>query len=453
MAEAEVSTSRSEGEFDPKAHARASKELKALKKANLKAVFGSGVGRISLFVFGAASMLLLSIGAYKLFGGRAPIPTAPASSANEAILSGQVAVSDTTVGTENEAQMRETLYRRQAAAARAGGQPYIAPPINRDDAVVAAQQPAAKPFTDQPKPATPASSEVDLANTKKNQGQGAAPNQPSTQGNTVNIQEMVTRVKKEDVMPQVLTALGKDDVGKSRSTFSTGVYAVAPKPQAQVVRSPATQSVAPGTAAATAGGVAATTNQCSVPLFQAGDGCYGILRYGINTDYPGKNAFATLYQCKGIAKATVIGKYDETDQNVGVTFDKLAIPGRPMVSIQALAIDDATWGTGLADDVDNHYARRFVGTGLAAIMTGIGKAASMAQGTVSTTGYAGSTTTVITQEPISAERQLKMALGEVGTVAGAEMKRQNDSLKATKRVNSEKNIGIVFLNDVCEEKK
>lgn len=450
MSEAEgTKAAKKEGEFDPEAQRRAAKEMKALKKANLKAVFGSGIGRISLFVFGGAIMLLLTLGAYKLFGGKAPLPKTPSNTASEAVLPGQAVSADTTVATEREAQMREELYRKQAAEARAGGQPYIAPPIRRDE-TAPLQPPVTKPLVETQKPAAATPNEVDLANAQRGQG---GSNQQQMDHDLNALKELVTRIKKEDVMPQVLTALGKDDASKPRTTFTTSVYAV-PVKQIQAPQTTGQPQVgAAGAMGLPAAASPTVAGRCATPLYQAGDGCYGILKYGINTDYPGKNAFATLYQCKGIEKATVIGKYDEADQDVGVIFDKLAIPGRSSLSIQAIAIDDATWGTGLADDVDNHYVRRFVGTGLAALMTGIGKAASLPQGAIATTGFAGSTTTVATQEPISATRQAKIALGEMGTAVGGEIKKQNDTLKPTKRVNSEKNIGVVFLNDVCEEKK
>lgn len=447
MAEITEGKGAPEGVFDPKAQKEGAKANKALRAANMKAVFGSGVGRISLFVVGAAIMLLMTLGAYKLFGGKAPLPAGPMTKANEAVLNGPAVSGDATVRSEEEARMRQQLYQQQAAEAKAGQQPYMAPPIARSDEP--AGQPAAPSFPaqQQQKPSPP--TETDLAQAQRTQGQPAGSGQPMDR-DMQRLRDLVDKIKKDEVSPQIQTALGRDEQGQKRAAFSTGYYPAPKHPEATSL-----QAAAPGTngtsqTPALAGGAG---GKCAKPIIQAGDSCYAQLTYGIDTDSPGRDVFARMYQCKGIPESTVIGKYDEAQKDVGATFDKLAIPGRSAITIQAAAFADETGRSGLADNVDNHYFQRFVATGIAALATGLGRAAQLPQGTASTTGFPGSTSTVVTQEPISGARQVKIAGGEVGTAIGAEIKKQNDSLRPTKTVNASKDIRVVFLSDVCDEKK
>lgn len=444
---AEKTQDNKEEVYDPEVAKDQKLRSAALRRANLNAVFGRGMGRVALFTFGGCLSLLFIFGIYKLAGGKVAAPVRPAVNANDAVVNGSPVTADTTVGSVAEANLRKDLYHQQARDAAQTGQPYMAPSIVKEDKPAPETAPVAKPATD----ITPKTGTVDLTAAQGRQNPGV--NNQVLDKDMKDLRDLVTKMKENEVMPQVLVALGKDSgqgvQGGSgrRQAFSTGVYSV--QQQTVAAAAPAGQgaSAMPQTVAAT------STTKCTVPLIQAGDSCYGQIKFGINTDFPGKNAFVTVFQCKGIEKATAIGKYEETDQDVGVTLDKLAIPGRTALAIQAEARPDGDAATPLADDVDNHYVQRFVTTGIAALASGIGKAAAMPQGTIQTTGYPGTTSTVSTQEAISGARQVKIAVGEMGTAAGSELKKQNDKLKPTKKVFPQKDVKVVFLNDVCDEKK
>lgn len=433
-------------EFDPDAIKQAETKMRDLKKANLRSVFGSGVGRLSMVAFGGAVLLMIVIGGYKMFA-KADAPVMP--QANNAVLNSPGAQgADAFASSEHEAQMRRQLNERQAEEARRSGSPYMAPPVLQaeDHEQKLGANDLAK--ADAKPTGTPEEQRIKMQQQSGTvQDPSVAVAQQRRDQQYAELKQLREQLKKDEVMPQVLVAMGLGWKGEKVMPFSTSAYTV---PDRSKTAQAATAQVPANTSTV----VAATQK---TRLFQAGDACYGQLDYGINTDNPGTTVIATMSECKGVKTAKVLGKYEVKEQNIALSFDKLSIPGKGVIPIQAIAINEDTWGTGMADDVDNHYLRRFGTTALAALLAGFGKAAQIPVGTSTTTGYTTAAQTTTIQEPMTPARQAKIALGEVGQQVGEQFKAQAATVKPTIKVygpkDGQKGIGIVFVADVYEEKK
>lgn len=437
-------------QFDPDSQREVEKKMKDLKKSNLRSVFGGGIGRLSLFIVGFAFLSIFAIGAFKIFGKKGAT-AAPPPATNAMIDAPGSQGADSFAANDQEAQMRRQRNQQQAEEARASGSAYIAPPVLKSE-----PQPEAKPLDptkglDGPK-GTPEDQRRQLQS--KPQQQSGAPDpsvvaaQQRRDAQLGEVKQLRESLKKDEIMPQILVASGLGWKGESIKPFATSNYSLPDRTKTQQPSSstPTTASLASSSLAKT-------------QLFAAGDSCYATIDYGINTDNPGNVVIATVPLCKGQKNMKVVGKYEFKDQAqaVAISFEKLSIPGKPMIAIQAIAIDDKTYGTGIVDDVDNHTFRKFGMTALASFMSGMGKAAQVAVGTTTTlsTGLNSQTQTI--QEPMTAARQAKIAMGEVGQQEGDQLKRQNENLKPTVTVygskDKDRGIGIVFLTDVFDEKK
>ena len=451
-------------QFDPDARREADKKLKDLKKSNMSSVFGSGAGRLSLVFVGLAFLAVLAIGAFKIFGKKGPIATPPPAT-NAIIAAPSAQGGDSYAVNEQEAQMRRQRNQQQADEARASGSAYIAPPVLKAEPQVDAKgtpvDATAIKGPEGPK-GTPEEQRRQLNTTAQLQGAGfLAPDQAAVAEQQrrdalqVEIKKYRDTLQEKEVMPQIKAASGLGWKGDGVRVFSTSSYGLPDRTKAQPAQA------TPATAAAASGGAGTPLPATAkTQLFAAGDACYGTVDYGINTDNPGNVVFATVPLCKGQKNMKVVGKYDYKDQAqaVAFTFDKLAIPGKPTIPIQAIGIDDKTYSTGIADDVDTHSFRRFGMTALASFISGMGKAAQVVVGTTTTTSTGLSAQTVTVQEPMTTRRQMQIALGETGQQEGELIKRQNEAIKTTIKVNGsskdvDRGIGIVFLSDVFEEKK
>lgn len=441
--------------FNPDSKKEEDKRLRELKAANLRAVFGSGAGRLAAFAVGGVLVTMIVIGGFKLFGKKSEAPQIQQAGPDAVLQSPGAQGGDQVAASEREAQMRREFNQQQAASASQSGSVFIAPPVLKADANAPKLGGNDLAKSDSKAPASPeeqhqklvaqqqaATSAADAA------GQAQAQQQRREQ-EYAEMKQLRDTIKKDDVMPQVQVALGMGWKGEPVKTFATSYYTLPDR----------TKAAQASTAPAAGGGATATAQETqSPPMFQAGDACYGAVDYNINTDSPGNQVVATMYPCRGVkVSSKVIGKYEVKDQVVSFSFDKLAIPGKPQIAIQAMAINEQTWETGLADDVDNHYLRRFVGPALASILVGLGQAAQLPVGTTTSTGFGTTSQTIQTQTDMTPGRQAKIALGVMGQQVGAELSKDAQSIKPTIKVygskDGKKGIGIVFLADVYEAKK
>lgn len=444
--------------FDPDAQHEADKRIKELKKANLRAVFGGGIGRLSLIFVGIAFAVLISFGGYKIFGAKAPAAPPP-SAANAMIGAPGAQGADTFTANDREAEMRRQRNQQQAEEARSSGAAYIAPPVLNSPQAggEAAQphpssQPPTSTATEQATPkGTPEEQRVQLQN-QAAQTNSPRPSAAEMQQREVlfgEIKQLREILKKDEIMPQIMVASGRGWKGEDVRTFSTSSY---PLPD----RTKVTQQ-----AAAVGGSAPAAQAVLNTALFNAGDACYGFPDFSINTDNPGTDVIASIPVCKGLKNLRVIGKYELKNQAQAISFSftKLNVPGKGTFPIQAIAINEKTYGTGLADSVDNHYLRRFGATALASFISGMGKAAQVVTGTTTTTSTGVSSQTTTVQSPMTTGRQMKIAAGETAQQIGDELKAQNQNIQPTiivygpQEKNKGSGIGIVFLSDVVIEEK
>lgn len=446
--------------YDPEADKAAEKKLKELKSANYRAVFGGGAGRLSLIAVGVAFIGIFVVGAYNIFGKKpAPPPSRQAEAAM--IPAPGASAGDTFAASEGEAQMRRERNLEAAKEAQASGAAYIAPPVLKPqtDPQPQTDTAAAKP-ADAPR-LSPEEQRREMQAKAQQQASAnvidpsaAAASQRRSQ-EIAELEKLRQSLKEKEIMPQVMVASGLGWKGEPVKGYGSSYYSLPDRSKEQQ----AAATAAAANAAST--GTAAKTATAKAPVFGMGEECFANLDYCINTDNPSNKVMATIPVCKGYKNVKVSGVYEYKDQAQGVsmTFDKMSIPGQPQLAIQAMGIDDKT-GPGIADDVDNHYVRRWGMTAVAAFVSGLGKAAQVPIGTIATSNTGLSTQTTTVQEPMTTARQVKIAAGEVGQQMGNQLQKQGDNVKTTIKVGSPKDgggcdrgIGVVFLSDVYAEKK
>lgn len=405
-------------------------QSKKLKKANIAAVFGSGMGRIALICVGGAFFVLICVAVYNLFGKKPPMhhDSVPAQAA---LLNSPSQGGDLGVASDVEEAMRKEANNRNAEEAQAAGAPYMAPPVLRVDTETTKTAPDEK------------KTDPEAERRKQTAPEAAAANQMNAQ----LLAEMKTLRAQllAEVTPQMIVAMGKTE-GPGPS-ITTGNYTLPD-------RSKADAAVGVNYASATASVANSATTAKPKPFIAAGEAFYCELKFGINTDAAQKNVFANCYQGK-MNGATLVGKSEQSgegsnESSVSLTFTTLARPSKPSLPVQAIAIDDQTENAGLADDVNNHTIERYGGLTLASLARGFGKAASIITGSTTSTSNGINVTQTTAIDPIDGARQVKIALGEVGSAVGDSLQKRSDSIKTTVKVFSGKSIRIVFLSDVFE---
>lgn len=453
-------------QFDPEQVKQDQETQKQLKKENLSAVFSQGKGRLSIIAVVVTFFAVFVYGLTQLMGGGGTVQSE--AKGNDAML-GTPSNGDPRVASQEEANMRAAQNANQAGQAQQQGSPYLAPPILHSDAsgvggVVGTKNDLAPavptqsiPVVTTPTGTLPQSQPVAVAGQPQPQSQTPTQNGSGTSSvpdaaqlsRQQQLQLARDRVAPE-VKPQILFAMGRDKDGQPRTGGYVSVQYGLPD------RTKTESAAAAANSASSNGAGASQANSQSVankkPLVDAGEMFYATLRFGANSDDGTRVAFATIHQGK-LKGTTVIGKAENRGESYEFTFDKLSIPGYGVLAANAIAIDESTYRTALADDVDHHTLQRYGSVFLASALTGLGRAAQIVTGTTTVTGVGNTSVASTTVDPVSARQQTKIALGEVGTTIGEELKRQNSALKPTVVVNTNKGIGVVFISPVYEEKK
>lgn len=427
--------------FDPEEHKAAGKAMTDLKKQNFRTVFGGGKGRVAIFVVVLVFLTLVIFSVSTLYSrGKANRlrQAAAQTNADNAVLPPPSVVDgdNTMVTSDDEVRMRAQANSETAKNARANGEAYLAPPVLKDDS----HQPQTNGKDDMAA-AKPTEANERSARDRLS-GVGAAPapvveNTQAFQEELRQLREFRERIQREQIQPQIFAAMGRDSEGKPLPVFATSTY--------QVPDRNAAAKNAATAPSATVSSPSASAVMCTSPDIHAGTTVYGTLSYGMNSEDGSKFAIGVI-QSGPYAGSKVIGQPQFTDKNVSATFERISVPGRASVAIKAVAIDEVTGRGGIADDVDSHVLARYSQLFVAALATGIGKAASMTTGSTTTTS---TTTTVVDTTPMTSQREAKIALGEVGTAFGEDLKRRSDQLKPTITTNPNKGVGFVFLEDVC----
>lgn len=431
-----------DSEFDSEEAQRVKDQTKELKKNNIKKVFGTGVGRLALICIVLVFLLGFGFGFYKLFGKSAPkVPSDMGNNVSSAVLETPNMQASAIAASEVDAQMRRQNLINQAASAQANGTGFIAPAVLQSDGSVEAGAINPVPVTEGAKQTATADMPVTgeyttvMANDRAQQINALKP--------------LKDQIVKNEAMPQILVALGRDREGKAVQSFVTGFYSLPNRTKIDVTSL---------SAAAIPSQIAAQQEILrGAPFISAGDSYYCQFDYGINTDAARNDVFATCAQGK-LTNAKLIGKYDAakdsaTEGGVSVLFSLLSLPGKQAIPIQAIAIDDINETSSMADEVDEHNFRKYGGLFVASALRGFGRAASIITGSTVTMSNGAQAVTTTTTDPITTARQAKISAGEIGITLGDAFQKSSDGIKRTVKVVAKKGIRVVFLVDVHEEKK
>jgi len=444
-------------QFDPDKQKKEQRAERDLKKANIAGVFGSGTGRIAIGTVVVVFVCGLAFGAYNLISG--PKRLAPTGDASRAMLSDNGQQGDSMAASPQEAEQRRQQNQREADAARAQGKSYMAPPV-----LLASSTQATAPSSDfAPAPVTSASA-TDA--TQQAAAAGAASNPAGVQQlkpvrAPINYRQIGLAIAASDVYPAILAVNGMKPEGAAlsarKATFSTGYY-------------PAALTVADSTNRAGNGGISpsatlngeplvppkgdASAQRKPVPGLTAGVAFYCEIAYGMNSDLSRRDAIAHCYN--GAAKdAVFIGKAEPSPEGVAdpgftVTFQKLAMPGRPSLDVNAVGIDNESMEESVADSVNEHTIPKFSMLAVAGALKGLGQAANMLSANSSTQTVGNVSTTVFATQRPNATQIVGSTLGGVGNGIGDFFQKKSDAMKTTIKTYSKKEIGIVLLSDVYE---
>ena len=440
----------------------------AVLKANFNSVFGHGIGKAGLII---AGLFVLIAGAFAMRGlnsskepefksAQVDVPVAPRPEVSVEPLD------------PKEAERRAQLSAIEADAAKQRGQTYqpgFDPVIARDTGANGAQaalnipgQPGATP------PVPPAAAPMQVALPAANTAETAQQNQALQQEEQRRLAELEKQRSERDKYiaavrggvteqaGEMLQGKGKEAGFGGRGIYSTVSYMPPVRqPQAQspggaVPAAGAAQNAAPAAAAPAgtpaAAGVDGGKGLKKKTLFKAGSTAFATLDAEVNTD-DGGDVFATMHGGK-FDGARLIGKIEQAPRNIRLRFNVLAPQDdRPTLEINAVAIREEDAKQGVAETIDNHTLSRYTALLAGSLLAGVGRAAAEPQGD---TFVLPNGQVVVSQPELTNKRITMFALGEVGTNAGAEV-RKNFSQPPTYITPANKGIGVIFLTDVAEK--
>ncbi|WP_454727983.1 MULTISPECIES: TrbI/VirB10 family protein [Cupriavidus] len=430
--------------FDPQQKKANDKRSRELAKRNLKATFGQGMGRFAILSFGLAIVIIFTVGVYNW--NRKPANAATQRiDASAALPPTPQAGGPTFAATDSEANMRRAAINDESAQVNRNGGVYIPQPVVTSDTANAYKLGGSAMAAASGAAVAPASAAA------------AAPAPASAAAAPPVMLDPQTRTKyvTNDILPQVKCAMGKPcESSANGPAFATGRYELPDRSVKAVNTSlQANAAMTPGNGAATPQQQAAASGQR--PLFDAGDAVYCSLKYGVNSDAARRDVVATCYN--GNDTFAVLGRAEQSsqdaiDQSFTVVLDKLSRPGKGVIAITAVGVD-SEGESAMADDVNKHGVRKYGNLFVAGALKGIGQAASIITGTTSATTVGNVTTTTTTTDKIDARRTAQMAAGQVGIAMGDTFAREAQSIKPTVRLYRSKDLTVVFLAPVYEEKK
>lgn len=460
-------------QFDAERQKLDAEKLRKLKKSNMQAVFGTGVGRVAIGAVAIAMIGMIVFGVTNLFSAKAierrPAPT-------DAMLGVTGRNGDSMAGNTAEANARVAQNAVEASAAAAQGKPYIAPPVLVASDAQGQQQVGADAMApaNQPQPTVPVTNpQQQTAGTpqqgvaQSGQTRGGLSDAQVAAGNGYSYRAVAASLAASEVAPQIeFVARGQDPTQRRPvAAYQTGYYPVDDAVRSNgASRGGMVQTVAQagvpgnvqggaGTAAGTGSAEAAKLSR-PIPGFRAGTAYYCKFSFGMNSDLPRKDAVARCFG--GVADGAVFfGKAEASAEGVAnpgftVTFDRLMLPGHPMKEVNAVAVDVGTMEENVADDVNSHGVVKFSELALAGLLKGIGQVANMQQAQQSTQTIGNvSTSTFATLKP-DVFQIVGGALGGVGNGIGDYFQKKSDALKTTIKVWPSKDIGVVLLGDVMD---
>ncbi|MDK2124416.1 DotG/IcmE/VirB10 family protein [Parachitinimonas caeni] len=382
-----------------------------VRTQNVKAVFGSGIGRISLLVAGFIVVVFGYVAVSRLFGK--PAPKAGETPNVELPAAPNIKTDPTKPVAASEVERRKQQGLEEAQAAQKENKSYQAEmlPAVKDD--------------------------------MGRFGKSDMGIDPAAQARWNEEMEAYRRRQQEvqkRAQEQIQTLIGT--LGKP-TTFSVAVYA---PPKAETAAPTATDKAATSPAA----GKVALAGGARKPMIRQGTILYATLDTAVNSDDMGV-VLATLRGGE-FDGAKMIGKVRlEQVGEAAMRIEFNAMSGARVndgsIRVSAVALREEDGRQNVTDEVDGHYFSRYLSLFTAAALTGIGKAASVVSGSTTTTSTGTATTTTTTVDPFDTSRQARLAAGEVGTALGAEVKKQF-SRPPTLSIPAGKGIGVLFVEDV-----
>ncbi len=425
-------------------------------KRNLNAVFGHGVGKISLIVIAVVVIGGLALGYRGLTSkpkdvgdqAKVDVPNAPQLGVEVGAVSVQEA--------ERRAQ-RAAQEAQEAAALDESYQPgfdtHIVPDANTAMPTRTAQFnieiPGGKDSANKTQP--PQAGNASQSAQYQAQVQNAQAEQQAKQRLEQELKQAQAErdryvmAMKEQVIKQAQSLLGEAGQGGLNAQGSYSMVSYYPVnrnsgdgqgPSGRAGALPEQARTAPDTLGDPNGRL----------LIKTGNMMYATLDSEVNTD-DGGDVLATIRGGTWNG-AKIIGRVEQGPNNIRLKFSTLAPQdGRPTMRINAVALREEDAKQGVADDIDNHTLSRYTSLAVASLLSGYGRAYSDPIGTtiISPGGVVTSTTT----EP-SDRRVIGMAVGEMGQAISQEVRR-GFNRPPTYSTPAQKGFGLFFLQDVHEQ--
>lgn len=206
------------------------------------------------------------------------------------------------------------------------------------------------------------------------------------------------------------------------------------------------EAQSPPAVPAAAGGPA---SKVKLPL--AGTVLYAQMVGTANSDHPGP-VLARILQGE-LTGATLIGSFQVARNALVINFDRMSVGTtrsgeeiNEVVEIEAVAVDTANIGTGLATKVDRHLFQKLGIAFASGFAQGIGQAVSQTgTTTISIDTGGGTSSSTSTQDDLDAEEELKVASGQALSEAGSLIQQEFGNMPTTITVQAGTPIGVLFL--------
>lgn len=180
------------------------------------------------------------------------------------------------------------------------------------------------------------------------------------------------------------------------------------------------------------------------PVIYAGESVRAILKNEVNTDN-GTEVIATLLQgpMKG---ATLMGNVNITQGNIQFNFNRLLRKGKGEINISGIARQIGNNSSGMADDINKHYLKRYSALALSTALGGVGAAYEQTAGTTSNI----TNTAVVTEstDPTK-DRIVGNIVGELGDEMSDEIKKV-ERTPTTYITHSGKIFNVFFNQNVLD---
>ncbi|MDH2183812.1 type IV secretion protein DotG [Pseudomonas sp. GD03651] len=434
---------------------------------NLHAVFGSGVGKVSLI---AAGLVVLALGALAYNGmtskdepvGKAStvdVPRAPQP---------EVSVDPISAAEAERRNQRSSLEAEQAAERGMSYQPGFDPNIVQSTGRDAARGQNAQfnvpgqPYNDasmQPPPIYVGAGQPPRE-AAQNQRAGAS-NAQSDEQERLRLEEQLKKAEqqrdlyvnelKAETLKSIKQLMGESESAKGfaeKSSFSTVSYY--PTERAGSSERDGVLRAGNDKNKKDPNDIEAVGDTDRELLIKTGTIMYATLDAEVNTD-DGGDVLATIRGGKWNG-SKLIGKIEQAPDNIRVKFTILAPPvndSRPTMRISAVALREDDAKQGIAETKDHHTMKRYFALGAASLLSGYGRAYQQTAGTtiISPSGVVAQTTT----EP-STKQVIGSSVGEMGTAIASEVRR-GFNRPATYATPANKGFGLFFLQDVHDQSR